>query len=489
MIGVTPKAFLGLVVPPKKLACPNIVLAVIDVTEGFSPGRYLPYESHASLHHRESPGKVWMREGHPMKRPPIGGDSYKPSINPARSPSMVAPLLYVGSAYAFLIAAALVLMKNGRLLAIGDYGSFAVVLVVHLFTLGFLSMTAMGVLTQWVPVVFDVAPQATRHIVRNFLLYLIAIFTFAAGLTFHQSALLAVGGILLALAISLWSIGVWQQSAVSAKAEPTLLRGLRGSLWAFNLVWLLGLFMALSFLGGWPTRGILPVHIATALVGWMGLLVLTVQQKLNPMFSMSRGQGIRFHLPIYTAATGLIVSWFSLFTSTILFRVGAGFWSLAALISMVQSFQVVRQGKKKSLDPVFFGVAASWMMLAASAVLSLWMSPLAVIVAFWGLFILIFSYQTRILPFIAAIAITRRAPAPGHPAFYLAKSLQAKHLPLFTAVIAVAGVTLAIIGRLTLRTQFEAASGVAVIVLVLMQLSAMAAAMFQARRRPVPSSR
>lgn len=48
----------------------------------------------------------------------------------------------------------MLLMEYAKWVADGVYGDFKVVLIVHFFTLGFLSMTAMGVLNQWVPVVF-----------------------------------------------------------------------------------------------------------------------------------------------------------------------------------------------------------------------------------------------------------------------------------------------------------------------------------------------
>ena len=95
------------------------------------------------------------------------------------------------------------------------------------------------------------------------------------------------------------------------------------------MVWVLGVFMALSFFGWWPEYQVLRVHISTALVAWMGFLVLTVQQKLIPMFSMSKAEGVNLGISFYLAAGGVLLGWVSLLTSGILLRMGAVFWVAA----------------------------------------------------------------------------------------------------------------------------------------------------------------
>ena len=68
-------------------------------------------------------------------------ERYKPSINIERAPGIATPLMYIGTAYVFLIAAAVVFISSAKWIVHGAYGNPLVIMMVHFFTLGFLSMT------------------------------------------------------------------------------------------------------------------------------------------------------------------------------------------------------------------------------------------------------------------------------------------------------------------------------------------------------------
>jgi hypothetical protein len=55
-------------------------------------------------------------------------EPYKPSVNIDQAPRMLFPLLHLGTAYGFLMAAAVVLMVYGQDLARGIYSSPVVIL-------------------------------------------------------------------------------------------------------------------------------------------------------------------------------------------------------------------------------------------------------------------------------------------------------------------------------------------------------------------------
>lgn len=321
----------------------------------------------------------------------------------------------------------------------------------------------------------------------NFALYLLGVLGLTAELATQQPALLAVSGTLLALAIIVWSVGVGQQLARSVKPRDAAYWGIQGAIIGFNAVWILGVFMALSFLGWWPEYPVLWVHIATALVGWLGILVLTVQQKLNPMFVMSKAEGIRFDMPLYLAAGAVVMSWVSLFMSTVWWHLGAIVWTGDVLVTVAQSLHVVRQGKYKTFDRVFVGVGAAWLLLLTSAVFSLWLSLLAVIMAFWGLMTLIMSYQARIAPFIVAVAPARRLPGPIFKAFFMAQAMQAKHLPMMTGILGIVGAALAVMGRVAMRPDLEVASAAVILLLVVLHVGGVVAAMAQGQRQARPT--
>lgn len=411
------------------------------------------------------------------------GRHYKPTINIAQAPPAGGPLLYIGSAYGFLIAAAILLIVYRAPLVRGDYGDPQVIMVVHFFTLGFLSMTAMGILTQWIPVVFDVPPLGFKRTAVQFSVYLAGVLGFAWGLAQQNWVLLAVSGTVLAIAIVMWSAGAMGQLAESSKPHDTVYRGIQGAVAGFNLTWVLGVFMALSFLGWWPEYQVLRVHIATALAAWLGVLVLTVQVKLNPMFSMSKAQGVRPALPLFLVAAGVVLAWGSLFTSALLMRAGAVLWTAAALVAAEQLTRVVRQGKTERFDRVFVGVGAAWLLLLAAAVEAVWLSPLAIFLAFWALLTLIFSYQARIVPFVAAVAVAKKLPGPVFKAFFMAQAMHSKNQPVVVGILGITGAALSVAGRLDGAAGLEAASGAVVLIMVISQLVNMSAAMARGRRQ------
>lgn len=414
-------------------------------------------------------------------------ERYKPSVNIEQAPRMLFPFLHLSTAYGFLMATAVVLLMDGQDLARGLYGSPQVIVMVHLFTLGFLSMTAMGILHQWVPVVFDTTAARGRRVVTTFILYLLGILIFAWGLAQSEFVVLGMGGTLLAVGIVVWTVGVWGQLNRSKKPRDVVFRGIQGALLGFNVVWLLGLFMAFSFFGWWPAHQVLRVHIATALAGWMGILILTVQQKLNPMFAMSKAEGVNQGIPVVIVAGGVVATWVSWFSSMVWWRIGVGLWVIGLVIMILGSLRIVSRRNTPTLDRVFIGVGAAWCLLLVAAVGAFWLSPVSVIFAFWGMLTLILSYQARIIPFVVAVAVSRRLPGPIYKAFFLASAMHSKSQPVIVAVLGWIGAGLMVIGRTTMGGSWDGAAGLVVLVLVVAQFGAIGLAMARGRtgRPPV----
>lgn len=383
-----------------------------------------------------------------MDNPTSNAERYKPSININQAPEITAPLLYLGTAYLFLMVAAWMLFRHRVEMAEGAYGVPSVILMVHIFTLGFLSMTVFGMLSQWIPVVFDVPALGLRRVVFHYGVFVLGILGFAVGFAHQWWPLVATGGSLLAVAILWWSQGVMSQLRRSTKPRDAVYWGIFSAVLGVNGVWILGLFMALSFLGWWPEYQVLRIHIATALGAWMGILVLTVQQKLNPMFSMSKAEGVRFAWPMVLVGAGVIMAWIALFTADRLLSLSGLLWSVGAVVAVIQGWEVLRQGKARSFDRVFVGVGAAWILLLGSAVMSVTISPLAIILAFWGFYTLILSYQGRILPFIVAVAVAKRLPGPVYKAFFMAQAMHPKNLPVMVGIGGLAGAFSMILGRL-----------------------------------------
>lgn len=422
-----------------------------------------------------------------MDNPTSNPERYKPSINITQAPNIVAPLLYLGTAYLFLIAGASILFVERVKFSRGAYGAPAVILTVHIFTLGFLSMTAFGILNQWIPVVFDVAALGVRRVVLQLGLFVLGILGFGVGFSYSWWPLVAISGSVLAITILWWSQGVMSQLRQSAKPHDAVYGGILTAVLGLNGVWILGLFMAASFLGWWPEYQVLRVHIATALGAWMGMLVLTVQQKLNPMFSMSKAKGVRFAWPMILVGAGVIVAWIALFTSDRLLSLAGVLWTMGAAVAIIQGVAVLRQGRAKSFDRVFVGVGAGWILLFGAALMSVTISPLAVILAFWGFFTLILSYQGRILPFIVAVAVAKRLPGPVYKAFFMAQAMHPKNLPVMVGMGGLAGAFLMVWGRLGNRPDWIGASAGIGALLILFQVGSVLLAIREGRRQGLPA--
>ncbi len=414
--------------------------------------------------------------------------AYKPSINVAQAPPMGAPLLYVAAAYGFLAAAAVLAVVNAPWLARGDYASPRVVVVVHLVTLGFLSMTAMGLLQQWVPVVLDVPAVSIRRAAWGFAGYALAVVGFAWGIAHQQGMVLGISGILLAAAIVWWSAGVLTQLVRSTKPRDAVHWGIGAAVLGFNATWMLGLWLGLALAAGRPGGPVLRVHIATALVGWLGILVFTVQLKLVPMFAMAKltaADSRRLGMALGLAGAGVLIAWVSMGAPRTVESMGAALWTAAVILAIIQLARVVRRGKTPRFDRVFVGVAAGWGLLLAAAAASLWLDPLAVVLALWGLIVLIFSYQARIVPFIVAGSAAKRQAGPPFNAFYLARAMQAESQPVVAAVLGWAGAVLAVWGQVRGSPGCDVASGLTLLGLLGWQVAGVGAALWRGRRGPV----
>lgn len=434
-------------------------------------------------------GASAMGQGNPSPR------SYKPSINITQAPGLHAAAPYIVSGYLFLALAFLLVIADTSPFARGSWGAPGVLAAVHCLTLGFLSMTAMGILTQWVPVVFDVPALPTKRVRVQFAAYLIGVVGFVASFGAANRVGVALSGAWLAGAILVFSQGILAQLRRTAKSHDVLYRGVQGAMFGFNAVWLLGLFMALALMGWWPEFQVLRAHIATAVVLWMGLAILTVQQKLNPMFAMSKADGVRPGWPIGLAITGVVLAWLSLLGPSVAFRIGAVAWFSAGVVSLVQFLTTIKQGKAERLDTVFYGVMGAWLLLIAGAALAIFESPLAVIMAFWGMLTLVFSYQLRIVPFMLAVQISKRLPGPVHKAFFMAQAMQSRVGPVAIASIGVVGALLMVVGRITVQPVVTEASAGLGLVMIAGELAALLGAMIKGRGKargrlePAPSTR
>ena len=336
--------------------------------------------------------------------------------------------------FRFFAAAAVfhVLLWLVLLLAAGKAKGFAsgfgpALAVVHLLTLGVLTMTAIGAATQILPVATRRPLTAVWLVKLVFWLTVPGIMVLIAGMyAAEKHALLAGASATTAgLALFAWLFannlryaGSLPVVAAYGWAALTLLIGLAG----------LGIALAFNY-----QFGILHNHAAVALAhmllggfGFMGLLVLGFSHILIPMFALASAPAKRPSFATFAAAiAALALGTFGALAGSRVMLVSSALIGLAAATGYLWlMYRVLATGMRKNLGLSFVLVRAAWIMLPITLLVGL--------AALYGIagdngatlfgFLLLFGWLLtfllgilqRILPFLASMFVV--SPARGGPA-------------------------------------------------------------------------
>lgn len=256
---------------------------------------------------------------------------------------------------------------------------------------------------------------------------------FETGWLSPKPGLQILGAGLLALAIIWFSAMAAERLWRSEKSRDTLFWGLQAAILALNATWVLGGVMAVT-----RDEGLLSYHIATALAGWVGCLVMVVQLKLVPMFAMAKLDRVKSAVPPILLIAGLL-SFYGLRSVPAGRELAPALWVAACLWALGHVGHAIRHRKTARLDPVLAACLA-WMGWTLAAIF-VWagMGALAVV---WGLGaagLFIVGFQSLILPFMVALAVARRLPGPLFKPYFLAQSLWPRHDLLILALGWLAG--------------------------------------------------
>lgn len=235
----------------------------------------------------------------------IGSFRTPASLATGDSPPLSLPGSFFVAAMVSFVLGALGLLWVAPALAAGAFYAPPVIAVTHLFTLGFITLTVIGALCQFLPVAVG-TPLRWPSLARWTLALV------AAGLVLFEIGFLAQVTTSLEAGASALSIGLL---LFSANLLATLVRAqVRDTTW-----WaLLGAALCLLVTLGWGfalaldrTRGFIPerfeavfVHAHIALFGWIGLVMIAVAGHLQPMFLVAHGVS----RSVAAAAVGLILS-------------------------------------------------------------------------------------------------------------------------------------------------------------------------------------
>lgn len=402
---------------------------------------------------------------------------YRPTVNILQAPAFLLPMPLVSLAWLLLMLDGSTVILGRNPIAYGEMGQYTVVLAVHLFTLGWLTLTITGLLYQWVPVVFDVPPIHPRQGLTQALVYVSGLALFLAGWSKDSRILIEMGGLLLATALVWFTILQVHRIRASTRPTDAVTIGVLASLTGLNLTWLLGVSMATGVLPVDGVGSVLAVHISTAAAGFVATLVLSVEQKLVPMFTMSS------HTPKISAWAPLALVWMGLLLASThdwwpasIAWTGAGVWAWMR----IQAWK--RTAKTPEPDPVLWPVQMGWLLWIAASLLLLALYPLYAFLAFAaGAITFIFGYQSRLIPFIVAVSIARELPGPPHQAFFMARGLGSPWAPRNAAILPLLSVLVMALGILVHSPGLVTVAGASLAVTVLIHITLTGAGILHGR--------
>lgn len=229
-----------------------------------------------------------------------------------------------------------------------------VLALVHMLTLGFLTMTIMGASLQLVPVIIAAPLHATRLLRWQYPAYTGGVVLLLSGFWLMVPMLLIAGGSLVVLAV-LHYITVLTITFVRADKRPLTVSFLAASLVYLGIVVCLGLTAALNFQFGFlgaATNRILSAHITLGVVGWLTTTLIGVSYTLVRLFALAHKHGDRLGRIIFWLLNAAIVVLAVGFGLSWLLLIAAGGLALiaSAWLFGYDYLQMLRVRNRKMLD-------------------------------------------------------------------------------------------------------------------------------------------
>jgi hypothetical protein len=302
----------------------------------------------------------------------------------------------------------------------------------HAATLGVLAMSAIGASLQLMPVATLQPLGSWRVPVIVWWLYTPGVALLVAGMAAQRPAWIAVAAVPVIAALLIYA-ALLARNLAGARGMP----GVRAQGWLALGALVVALAsagaMVASWSGwaiGWPRNGLLMLHIAGAVFGFMGLLALGLSNVLLPMFALGPVPGDRTQLAVATLCAAALLA---------CVPVALAAWPRAALLAPIALAAVAVALHLRSMRAVWRAGMRSdgggslrlmqlgWAGLCISLVLvAAWalgggedrgvaVGVVVCAVAGW-LMSFLFGVLQRIVPFLASMHLagtSRRAPTPS----------------------------------------------------------------------------
>lgn len=218
-----------------------------------------------------------------------------PTIAEAPPPFWL-PTIHFAPALGFLVLGATGIWISAEALAVGAFLAPSVTATTHLFTMGWLTLSIMGALYQFLPVALGHPIRWPRLAPTTVVLYTAGLLLLVAGLFSERGAWAAPGGVLLGMGTLLFAANLGATLPKALERDLTwwalalatgflVVTVLLGAMLAGNLQW--------WFLGA-DRLAAIGTHLHVAVVGWVMLVVVGVGHRLLPMFLLSHGADERF---------------------------------------------------------------------------------------------------------------------------------------------------------------------------------------------------
>ncbi|GMU72629.1 MAG: hypothetical protein HS109_02500 [Burkholderiales bacterium] len=369
---------------------------------------------------------------------------------PGRLLPFAVPFRFFGAAVAFHLVAWLAALAGAEALPAFRGGLGWSLAALHAVTLGVLAMTAIGASLQLFPVATRRPIAHARLIGAVFWTYVPGVAAIVVGMGFPSTALLGAGAIAVAFAL-VGFVALFALNLSGARGMPLVIA--HGTVAAASLAATLVLALALVgvYTSGFAVdRGsLVPLHVALAGYGFMGMLALGLSYVLVPMFTLSEAPAAHrgwasFGLATAALALGVLAALGVL--PEVLGIAAAGFGAVAAILHVQLMHEAIARGLRRELGTGFRLIRHAWVALVASLVLALalalevpWsrLATLfgATLIAGWLLSFVLGVLQ-RIVPFLASMHAARGRRRPPTPSSLTDERALRIHLCLHLSALA-----------------------------------------------------
>ncbi len=205
-----------------------------------------------------------------------------------QAPPIEVPIRFLLTAPWFGVAAGLLLLLFGPG-SIESRWNPELLGITHLFTLGVISMIMCGALFQLLPVLAGVTVPQADTVSRWVHGILVAgILCLATGLAWQSKFTLILAIPLLGLTFLVFMVAIGL-ALIRVKQRHPSVKAMRYAIVALFIAVTVGLMLAMGH--AWPgqgfSRAMTPMHVLWGLLGWVGLLVMSVAYQVVPMFQMT----------------------------------------------------------------------------------------------------------------------------------------------------------------------------------------------------------